>query len=128
MLFQLNYKNIIFAVMKKLVIMSLMLLSMILQVKADERPQPGEAMVINKDCYGTVVPETLDKLTEYIGNNNFEMFSTFFKFGYATNLDKDMHVIVVKVQGNKVLVKLDNQMQWWVSADDIVTTKSSKQQ
>ena len=99
-----------------------------LQAIADEGPQPGETVVINKDCYGTVVPETLDKLAEYIRNDNFEMFSTFFKFGYATYLDKDMHVVVVKVQGDKVLVKLDNLMQWWVSDDNIVTTKNSKQQ
>lgn len=95
--------------------MILMLVGITLHTIADERPQPGEAVVINKDCYGTVVPETLDKLTEYIGNDNFDMFATFFKFGYATYLDKNTHALVLKVQGNKVLVKLDNLMQWWVT-------------
>ena len=112
--------------MKKLVIMIWMLVGMTLQAMADEGLQPGVAVVINKDCYGTVVPETLDKLAEYIGNNNFDMFATFFKFGYATYLDKNTHALVLKVQGNKVLVKLDNLMQWWVTDDNMVTTKSSK--
>lgn len=101
--------------MKKLVIMIWMLVGMTLQAMADEGLQPGVAVVINKDCYGTVVPETLDKLAEYIGNDNFDMFATFFKFGYATYLDKNTHALVLKVQGNKVLVKLDNLMQWWVT-------------
>ena len=74
----------------------------------------GQQVTIDNDCYATVVPETLEKLDEYIHNENFDMYSTFFKFGYATNLDKDTHAVVVKVQGKKAQIRLDNHMLWWV--------------
>ena len=47
------------------------------------------------------------------------MYSTVFKFGYATNLDKDTHAVVVKVQGKKAQIRLDNHMLWWVWTDSI---------
>lgn len=99
--------------MKKIVIMMMMAV-MTLTGWAEDKLQPGQQVTLIEDCYGTVVSETLDKLTEYINNDNFNMFSTFFKFGYATYLDKDMQATVVKVQGDKVLVKLENHMKWWV--------------
>lgn len=94
-------------------------MSMTLQAIADGEPQPGWSVQISNDCYGTVVPETLDKLAEYMRNDNFEMFSTFFKFGYATHLEKGMQATVVKVQNNKALVKFENLTQWWVLINDL---------
>ena len=38
---------------------------------------------------------------------------------YATNLDKDTHAVVVKVQGKKAQIRLDNHMLWWVWTDSI---------
>ncbi|MBQ6747431.1 MAG: hypothetical protein IJR07_10360 [Bacteroidaceae bacterium] len=104
--------------MKKIVIL-MMLATMCLRAIADEGLQPGQAVAVSENCYGTVVPETLDKLAEYISNENFEMFSTFFKFGYATYLDKGMRATVVKVQDNKALVRLENLTHWWVLTDDL---------
>lgn len=104
--------------MKKIVIL-MMLATMCLRALADEGLQPGQMVTVSENCYGTMVPETLDKLAEYISNENFEMFSTFFKFGYATYLDKGMRATVMKVQGNKALVRLENLTQWWVLIDDL---------
>ena len=104
--------------MKKIVIMMMMAVMTITGL-AEDIIQPSQQVTIPEDCYGTIVPETLDKLREYINNDNFDMFSTFFKFGYATYLDKDMQATVVKVQGDKVLVKLENHMKWWVPKEDL---------
>ena len=96
-----------------------MLADMTIKGWAEDTLQPGQQVTITEDCYGTVVPETMDKLAEYISNDNFDMFSTFFKFGYATYLDKDMQATVVKVQDNKVQVKLENHMRWWLPKDKL---------
>ncbi|MCR4765560.1 MAG: hypothetical protein K5856_05250 [Bacteroidaceae bacterium] len=82
--------------------------------KSYNKLQLGQPVSIIENCYGTVVPETLDKLAEYSRNDNFEMFATFFRFGYAIYLDKDTRATVMKIQGNKVLIKLDNYTQFWV--------------
>jgi serine/threonine protein kinase len=66
-----------------------------------------------------LMKEHPEKLDEYIHNENFDMYSTFFKFGYATNLDKDTHAVVVKVQGKKAQIRQDNHMLWWVWTDSI---------
>lgn len=96
-----------------------MLAVMTIKGWAEDTLQPGQQVTITEDCYGTVIPETMDKLAEYISNDNFDMFSTFFKFGYATYLDKDMQATVVKVQDNKVQVKLENHMRWWLPKDKL---------
>ena len=109
--------------MKRIGILMVMLVAMTLRGWADDNVQPGQQVTISQDCYGTVVPETLDKLAEYSRDGNFDMFSTFFKFGYATFLDKNMKATVLKVQGNKALVKFENFTQWWVSIDDLQKLK-----
>lgn len=104
--------------MKRIVTLMLGVI-MALQLWADNSLQAGQQVTIDNDCYATVVPETLEKLDEYIHNENFDMYSTFFKFGYATNLDKDTHAVVVKVQGKKAQIRLDNHMLWWIWTDSI---------
>ena len=100
--------------MKKLILLLIWMTASILPIMADDTVREGQSVVLTEDCYGTVVPETLDKLVEYSQNDNFDMFSTFFKFGYAIFLDKHTPATVIKTQQNKVLLKFPNHMQFWV--------------
>ena len=50
--------------MKNIVVLMVMMVAMTLRAWADDNVQPGQQVAISQDCYGTVVPETLDKLAE----------------------------------------------------------------
>ncbi|MBO7419261.1 MAG: hypothetical protein J6U14_10070 [Bacteroidaceae bacterium] len=100
--------------MKKLFLFLISMIALSLPITADDVVKEGEQVRLTEDCYGTVVPETLDKLVEYSRNDNFDMFSTFFKFGYAIFLDKDTPATVIKTQQNKVQLRFPNHTQFWV--------------
>ena len=47
--------------MKKIVIIMMMMAVMTITGLAEDIMQPGQQVTITEDCYGTIVPETLDK-------------------------------------------------------------------
>ena len=47
--------------MKKIVIIMMMMAVMTITGLAEDIIQPGQQVTITEDCYGTIVPETLDK-------------------------------------------------------------------
>ena len=105
--------------MKKIWMVGLMMLVCCLPMLADDTVKEGQQVTLTEDCYGTVVPETLNKLTEYSLDGNFEMFATFFKFGYAIMLDKDTQATVMKIQDDKLLLKFANHTQFWVKRSNV---------
>ena len=100
--------------MQRFVVLLLIIISLYGYTIADDTVREGQQVTLTDNCYGTVVPETLDKLVEYTRNDNFDMFSTFFKFGYAIFLDKGMTATVLKIQQDKVLIELPNHTRFWV--------------
>ena len=63
--------------MKKLILLLIWMTASILPIMADDTVREGQSVVLTEDCYGTVVPETLDKLVEYSRNDNFDMLIFF---------------------------------------------------
>ena len=105
--------------MKQIALFLVMVMLSFLPIMADDTIKEGQQVTLAEDCYGTVVPETLNKLTEYSLNGNFDMFATFFKFGYAIMLDKNTPATVVKVQGDKLLLMFANNTSFWVKRIDV---------
>jgi len=105
--------------MKRIALVGLMILMFVMPILAEDTVKEGQQVTLTEDCYGTVVPETLNKLTEYSLDGNFDMFATFFKFGYAIMLDKDTQATVVKIQDDKLLLKFANYTQFWVKRSNV---------
>ena len=105
--------------MKKILLLWLIALALSLPIMADDAIKEGQQVTLTADCYGTVVPETLNKLSEYSLNANYDMFATFFKFGYAIMLDKDTPATVLKVQGDKLLLLFPNHTKFWVKQENV---------
>ena len=105
--------------MKRIVLLWAMVMMSFMPMMAEDSIKEGQQVILTEDCYGTVVPETLNKLTEYSLDGNFEMFATFFKFGYAIMLDKDTSATVVKEQDGKLLLRFANRTQFWVKREQV---------